>query len=274
MLRILWNSKSGMIAHQEKLDCISNNLVNVNTNGYKKVDSSFSDLVYETLNRKGYPITKNNNRINDPYNGTGVKSNEWIRDNKQGSLKESGLSTDFAIDGEGYFRVTLNDGKNTKAYTRNGNFRINANGELVDMNGNRLDINYNAGFNNNNVEFSQDNFIVLEDGTIMVRNQNDSYNNVGTLSLYTIVGQKSLVSIGNNLYVPAKDENGNILQMTMIPPQDNRYSILQGYEECSNVDMASEMTDMIIAQRAFELNSRGLRTADEMWSMINNLKSR
>ena len=255
MLRILYNGRSAMMAQQEKLDSISNNLANVNTEGYKRVDVSFKDLVYETLKRDGYPTTGNNA---EPLNGTGVKASGWLRDDGQGSLQETGLNTDMAIDGEGYFRVTLADG--SKAYTRSGSFTIDSSGTLVDKNGNRLDVEYSG----EKVSLDKGNFGIDKAGTITL-NENGKLTKVGKINLYNFVGQDSMASVGESLYVPKAGAQGYTVTDS---------NINQGYVEASNVDIAREMTDMIVTQRAFELGSRGLKTADEMWGIANNLRSR
>lgn len=254
MLRILWNSKSAMMAQQEKLDTISNNIANINTNGYKKEEVSFQDLVSESFDRIGTPANKNN----QVYTGTGVKSTEWIRDFTQGDLINTGLNTDLAIDGQGFFSVTMPDG--TQAYTRDGSFSIDSKGELVNGNGARLNIDYTA----NNVVLTKDNFTVDESGNIYIK---DGLNatKAGKINLYTVTGQDSMLSVGENLFVPKQGVQVNAA---------NNACIWQGYTEKSNVDIGTEMTDMILAQRAFELGSKGITTADEMWSMVNNMKSR
>lgn len=255
MLRILSNSKSGMIAQQEKLDAISNNIANVNTQGYKRVDVSFKDLVYETLNRQGYPTSPKGQNL---INGTGVKATDGIRDAGQGNLQQTGSNTDLAIDGEGYFRVTLPDG--SKAYTRDGSFNVDGAGNIVDSQGNALDIQYTG----NKVSFDSSNFSVDKSGNISVNN-NGKQVNVGKINLYNFVGQDTMNSVGQNLFVPKAGAQGYTV---------NNSEINQGFIENSNVDIAKEMTDMLVTQRAFELSSKGMQTADQMWSIINNLRSK
>lgn len=267
MIRALWNSRSAMSAQQEKLDSISNNLANVNTVGYKREDVSFQDLVYETLNRKGYP--NNGNNPNEPLNGSGVRATEWIRDNSQGVLRETGVKTDLAIDGEGLFRVTLPNGN--KAYERSGSFNVDSNGDIVDKNGNKLDIDFTeegAELFNSGATFSENNLIVEKNGDVFVNIQNNTEERsvlYGKINIYSPIGQNSLSSIGENLYVPNAGT-----QMNGALDSDIR----QGFLEESNVDVAKELTDMIVAQRSFELGSRGLKTADEMWGLINSMKGR
>lgn len=259
---MLWNSKSSMIANQEKLDSMSNNLANVGTDGYKRVEVNFKDLMYETLERNGYPISNNGDRSNAPFTGTGVKTSEWIRDSRQGNLYETKKSTDFAIDGDGYFQITRANGE--VAYTRSGKFEVDADGRLVDPNGNILNINFNENFSSENVKFTKDNFSVSDTGVIFA-NVNNEIVNVGKISLYNSLGSNSMMSIGDNLYIPSQDAEIYEVQNS---------NILQGLVEGSNVDMVTEMTELLVTQRAFELGSRGIKTADEMWGMANNLRGK
>lgn len=265
MLRALWNSRSGMLANQEKLDAVSNNIANINTSGYKKVDVSFQDLVYETMNRKGYPMSQNPNRQVDPYSGSGVKTTQWTRNDRQGILVDTGVTSDFAIDGEGFFKVNRPDG--STALTRCGEFSIDSLGRLADSNGNLVEIKWNEGKNYTNTQFTPDNIKVDELGQINVTVGGNSQN-VGKLQVY-VPNQNELMSAGNNLYVA---KNGQ--DITTTTTDVGRYSIKQGFKEGSNVAMEEEFADMIVTQRAFELSSRGMKTADEMWGMVNNMRGR
>jgi flagellar basal-body rod protein FlgG len=250
-----------MNAQQDKLDSISNNIANESTVGYKREDVSFQDLVSETLNRKGYP--NNGNNPKEPINGTGVKATKWIRDNTQGPLKQTDVNTDFAIDGQGYFRVTLANG--SKAYERAGSFNVDNNGDIVDKNGNRLDIEFTQeGSNlfNSGTGFTSDNFSVRENGEVYVNTDSSSVY-YGKINTYDAVGQEALSSIGENLYAANPGAQINVTQNT---------SILQGKLEESNVDVGKEMTDMIIAQRAFELSSKAMKTGDDMWGLVNSMR--
>lgn len=270
MLRILWNSKSAMMAEQDKLDNISNNIANVNTDGYKKTEVSFKDLVYEKLNRTGYPNSK------EGISGTGVRAGDWSRDTSQGNLSQTGQSTDLAIDGQGYFKVQLPDknadGTFKTAFTRNGSFNVDGEGNIVDKNGNKLDITFNSNSNEDN-HFTMDSFKVDNSGRVF-NTVGGSSKEVGKINLFDVVSPDSLKSIGQNLYV-VDTQNLNGTEVPVEKPymvQDS--TIRQGYLELSNVDLTKEMTDMIVAQRAFEMNSRAMKTADEMWSMANNLRGK
>lgn len=260
MLRAIWNSVSAMNAQQEMLDSISNNMANSETDGYKKEVVNFQDLVYETLNRTGYPVNSTGENV---INGTGTKTTNWLRDTSEGDLKSTGLKTDMAIDGQGFFRVTLQDG--TQAYERAGDFSVDSVGEIVDSNGNKLEMNLTqegTDLLNSGVMLNNDNFTVDEKGQIYI-NVNDNSVLYGKINVYNPVGQDSMLSISNNLYIPA-----NNVQMT----QNQGADILQGYLELSNVDLDEEITNMIFAQRAFSLGAKALSTADDMWGIINSMK--
>jgi flagellar basal-body rod protein FlgG len=264
-----------MAAQQEKLDSISNNIANVNTEGYKKVDVNFKDLVYETLIRNGYPVSGANNASS--LNGTGVKATEWIRDTEQGNLTDTGVSTDLAIDGEGYFEVILPeknaDGSSKTAFTRSGSFSIDSEGSLVDKNGNKLNIMFNEGVSAEDMQFSNNNFLINEFGAV-IKTDGINTKEVGRINLYNVIGQDSLKPIGDNLYAVAT-ENVNGMDVAVEKPYVvQNSSIRQGFIELSNVDLSKEMTDMIMTQRAFELSSKAMKTADEMWGMANNLRGR
>lgn len=268
MLRVMWSSRSSMNAMQDKLDNISNNIANVNTTGYKSLKTNFSDLVYESMKHTGYAVRQGNSAVTDPnsvtvdpYNGTGVKVSSTIRDNAQGTLMQSGVNTDLAIDGTGFFKVNVPDSKNGTAiaYKRNGEFNADSAGNLVDDMGNTLDIK----FTGERFNFTKDNFIVDENGKVTTR---DTNKEVGNINVYDVVGENSFISVGNNLYVPAKDGENIFV--------NDKAGIIQGAKELSNVDIGKEMTDMILTQRAFELSSKALKTGDEMYGMINNLRGR
>ncbi len=264
MLRLMWNSKSSMMAQQEKLDAVSNNIANINTNGYKKISTNFEDLVYESLDRKGYPVSSGGNGKAILQNGTGVKTSQWTRDNSQGNLTATGVPTDLAIDGLGYFEVQQPDG--SKAYTRSGNFVTDGSGTIVDESGNRLSIVDGKGNNVNKADgpydFKGNNFTINEKGLVTLKDGNVDLL-VGKVKISNVIGDNSMTSIGDSLFIP---KTGSQVV------EGNDYAIRQGFLELSNVDIATEMTDMLVTQRAFQLSSSTLKTADEMWQMANNLR--
>jgi flagellar basal-body rod protein FlgG len=247
------NSKSGMAASQGKIDIISNNMTNAQTTGYKKLNASFLDLYTETLDRPSYP-----NNSDSAITGTGVKISQATRNLDQGSLKNTGIKTNMAVDGDGFFCVLKADG--SRNYTRNGEFNLDASGKLVDDNGNVLDIQFNNGRSYNNTDLSNGELSINKSGQVFINKEN-----IGKIQLYKPVGDNDFTSIGDNLFVPIA---GGRVEMV----KDSK--IMQGYVEMSNISMESEMTDLIMTQRAFQFNSKGIKAVDEMWSMINNLQAR
>lgn len=251
MFGMLNISKSGMMTNQDKIDCISNNVSNVNTNGYKKIDTQFSDLLIEKMNGKSYPVNSK-----DSLTGTGVKSNTPIRNQAQGALKETERPSNLAIEGEGYFRVITKDG--SYAYTRNGDFNIDSFGQIVDSSGNLLDIQFDNNLNYTNLDINYQNLQIKPSGEVLVNEER-----VGQINLYKTIADDSFISVGDNLFTLAEDATlQEVLSKT----------IHQGYVETSNVDLSEEMSQLIINQRAYQLNAKGMQTADSMWGMALNLQ--
>lgn len=260
MYTLLYTNRSAMMAQQNKLDVISNNISNVNTIGYKKLNVQFEDLYNNSLERLGYPTSDGASNL---YAGSGVKSTKAFRQFTQGNFNETGANTDLAIDGSGFFRVYKHDG--TEAYTRNGNFKVDATGLLVDNNGYKLSIVDGNGRELNNgrdLKLDTKNFNVDKDGRLLVKNV-DGTTTTGLIKTYNSTGGDEMLSASESLFVP---KNG----VQMVETLDR--NIMQGYVENSNVNMGQEMTDLIVTQRAFQLSSTGLKTVDEMWQMINNLR--
>lgn len=253
MYNIMNNSITGMSANQGKIDIISNNIANSQTTGYKKLEAGFLDLYTDTLSRQSYPHNGDN-----LITGTGVRISNATRNLTQGALKETGISTDIAIDGDGYFRVISSDG--TYKYTRSGEFNFDLNGKLVDSYGNFLDINYNNGVNGQDLNLSNGDLTINNKGEVFLNKQN-----IGSITLYMPQGNHDFTSVGDSLF----DLNEGAEVYVVDNPK-----VYQGYVEMSNVSMQVEMTDLIMAQRAFQINSRGVQAIDEMWGMINNLKGR
>lgn len=209
------------------------------------MDVNFSEVFSENLNRLGVPLSDENKRY---YVGSGVRVNGMVLNTAQGNLVKTDNNLDFAIEGEGFFKVINENGE--ELYTRNGNFKIDGNGNIVDSLGNKLEITLNQ----QNIDLN--NINILEDGQILYNGQA-----VGNIKIYKFESDDSISAIGSNLY---KGEN----------PQISSAKIKQGYIESSNVDIAKELTDLLITQRAFEMNSRALKSSEEMWQMTNNLRGR
>ena len=256
MLSILNNSKSGMIAFQEKVDIISNNVANMSTAGYKRLDSSFSDLMYSTLNRTGTPNSGTSSVV-----GSGVKHSNIYRDKTQGALLQTDIKTDLAIDGPGYFRVTLPNGD--FAYTRSGDFKLDEFGKLIDKSGNVLEITYLEDIETESLNMTSDNISIDKYGLITIIDGNGASQTIGKINLYDVSGENSFISVGDNLFSPS-DNNVVVYQTNS--------DIHQGFLENSNVDIGKEFSELIINQRAYQLSSKGIQAADEMWSLINQIR--
>jgi flagellar basal-body rod protein FlgG len=247
------NSKSGMLASQGKVDVVSNNITNAQTTGYKKLEIGFLDLYTETLNRPSYP-----NNSHDAITGTGVKVSQVTRNLEQGSLKSTNIKTNLAIDGDGFFCVIKPDGSYN--YTRNGEFNLDSSGKLVDDNGYILDMQFYNGMGYDNVDLGNGELNINKLGKVFLNNQI-----IGKIDLYRPTGDNDFISTGDSLFIP--------MEGTEVQVIDNP-NIRQGYIELSNINMQNEMTDLIMGQRAFQFNSRGIQAVDEMWGMINNLQGR
>ncbi|WP_238916520.1 flagellar hook-basal body complex protein [Clostridium sp. YIM B02555] len=255
MFNIFATGKSGLTAYQEKIDYISNDLVNNETTGYKRTDVNFKDLVTDTLNRKGTPL------VNEKaVTGTGVRLGTNYASNKQGNLITTGGKTDLAIDGKGYFGLTQSDG--TVAYTRDGNFKVDSNGVLVDTSGTKVYVEYTNGASEGNPALDSQNISIAQNGEISMKVDGQE-TVIGNIPVFTSIGDKSFIPVGNNHFVPASDA-----QVTL----SNDYNIEQGYLEASNVDTAEAFSDMVLTTRAFQLSSKAITSADDMWGMINSMR--
>jgi len=255
MINVFSTAKSGMNAYQEKIDYISNDLANLSTTGYKSTDIGFKDLLTEKLDRKGTPLNDKT-----AINGTGVRLGINYSNNKQGSLLNTGVQTDLAIDGKGYFAAYQSDG--SIAYTRDGSFKVDADGVLVDAQGNRVYIDYEEGAAQGEPALVGKDMTINSKGEISMKIGEEMVP-IGSIKVFTAVGDKSFMPKGNNYFVPADDA-----EVTL----SDDYDVVQGFLEGSNVDASECFTDMILSQRAFQLNSKALTVADDLWGMINNMR--
>ncbi|WP_028973977.1 flagellar basal-body rod protein FlgG [Spirochaeta cellobiosiphila] len=263
MMRSLWTAASGMTGQQFNIDTISNNLSNVNTTGFKQSRAEFEDLIYQTSRIAGTPATELTVVPTGIQVGHGVKVGASQKMFNQGSLQQTGNISDLAVQGEGFFRVGLMDG--SYAYTRDGSFKIDSNGQMVTSNGYRLlpEVVLPEGFERDSLSISQD-------GRITVRVAgNDDPLLVGQLQLNRFVNPSGLSSIGENLY---KVTNASGDAITGRPGFDGMGKTMHKFLEMSNVSVVKEMVNMIVAQRAYEINSKAIQTSDSMLGIANNLK--
>lgn len=255
MFNIFATAKSGMSAYQEKLDYLSNDLVNSSTTGYKSVDVGFKDLLTESLDRKGTPLVNKT-----AISGTGVKLGINYATNKQGNLLTTGGKTDVAIDGKGYFALTQGDG--SIVYTRDGSFKVDSNGTLVDTNGSKVYIEYENGAAEGMPALDSENIFIDQYGGITMQIEGEMAK-IGTIPIFTAIGDKAFIPIGNSYFTPNQDSQVTISE---------DFNIIQGTLEASNVDAGEVFSEVILAQRAFQLSSKAVTTADDLWSMINNMR--
>ena len=255
MFNIFATAQSGMNAYQEKIDFLSNDLVNSSTTGYKSTDIGFKDLLTESLDRKGTPLVNKK-----AISGTGVKLGTNYATNKQGNLLTTGGKTDLAIDGTGYFALQQDDGN--IVYTRDGNFKVDTNGTLVDSNGQKVYIEYEDGASEGNPALKSEDMSIDQEGGISMK-VGEEMTKIGTIPIFTAIGDKGFIPLGNNCFAPSSDA-----QVTL----STDYTVVQGALEASNVDTGEVFSELILTQRAFQLSSKAITTADDMWSMINGMR--
>lgn len=260
MIRSLWIAKTGLEGQQDRLDVISNNLANVSTNGFKRARPVFQDLLYQTLRQPGAASSVQTNLPSGLQMGTGAQIVATERLQTQGNLEQTGNSKDVAIDGNGFFAVQMPDG--TTAYTRDGSFQIDQNGQLVTSTGFPVQPGITIPANALSIT-------IAPDGTVSVTQPGTSASNqIGQMQISTFVNPAGLQDIGNNLALettssgPANDN----------PPGTNGAGLLrQNYVETSNVNVVEEMVDMIAAQRSYEINSKAVETSDQMLQRLSQL---
>lgn len=263
MLRSLWTAASGMNAMQFKVDTIANNLSNVNTTGYKKSRADFEDLLYQTMKMAGTPATEDTVVPTGIQVGLGVKTAATQKMFEQGSPQATYNKLDLALDGEGFFKLLMPDG--STSYTRDGSFKIDSNGQVVNSNGYKLipEVIFPEGFEFTKITITPEGLV-----EVGVAGSNDPIE-VETLTISRFINPAGLSSVGGNLYIETIASGPEILGQAGVEGQAR---ILQGFLEMSNVKVVDEMVDMIVAQRAYELNSKAVTTSDNLLATVVNLK--
>jgi flagellar basal-body rod protein FlgG len=253
MIRALSIAKTGLDAQQTKLDVISNNLANVSTSGFKRSRAVFEDLLYQTVRQPGAQSTQQTQLPSGLQLGTGVRPVTTERMHTQGNLTQTGNSLDLAINGQGFFQVLMTDG--TTAYTRDGSFQRDAQGQLVTSSGYTVQPAITIPANAQTITIGKD-------GTVSVTQPGQAAaTQVGALQLANFINPAGLDSRGENLYA----ETASSGTPTANTPGANGVGVLsQGYIETSNVNVVEEMVNMIQTQRAYEINSKVVTTADQM----------
>ncbi len=271
MVRSLWTAATGMIAQQNNVDTIANNLANVNTHGYKAEVAEFKSLLYQNLQTKTTSANGEQKPISAQF-GLGVRNSSITSVFKQGSLLESDNDTAFAIEGKGFFAVRGEDGETY--YTRNGNFgfSLGQNGNLVLSNSDGLPVLSSTGAPITlGANLVANRITVTADGQICYPDANNNPQPLGiTIGVYQFSNPAGLEKEGDTLY-SVTDASGAALNEA-VNANLEKSRLVQGYLEGSGVQVATEMVNMIVAQRAYEMNSKAITTSDEMMQMANNLK--
>jgi flagellar basal-body rod protein FlgG len=260
MINSLWISKTGMEAQQTQLDVISNNLANVSTNGFKRASAVFEDLMYQNLRQTGSNSSEQSQLPTGLQLGLRVRTVATSRSFSQGALQQSGNKLDVAIQGNGFFQVTMPDG--TTNYTRDGSFQVDSQGRLVTATGLPIANGVTVPANAISVAIASDGSVTAQiPGT-------PNPQTIGTIALASFINPAGLDPRGQNLFAesPASGQPN-----TGTPGDNGLGSLMQGYVETSNVNVVQELVTMIQTQRAYEMNSKAIQTSDQMLQKLGQL---
>jgi flagellar basal-body rod protein FlgG len=261
MLRSLYTAATGMDAQQTKLDIIAHNLANTSTTGFKRVRADFEDLLSETIRSATAPTAQGGGRPEALQVGLGVRTATTTRSFSQGDMTSTQNPLDVAIEGAGFFRIQRANGD--FAYTRAGNFRVDATGRLVTQMGEVVDPGLNIPQDATAVT-------IRGDGTVLVQvpGRTDP-TELGTIQLALFTNPGGLESLGNNLLGATAASGEPILAR---PGERGAGSLSQGYLENANVQAVQEMVEMITTQRSYEMNSKVIQTGDQMLQRLTQLR--
>lgn len=255
----LWVSKTGLSAQDKALTTISNNLANVNTTGFKRDRAVFEDLLYQTQRQPGGLTSQNTELPSGLQLGTGVRVVGTQKEFTQGNLQVSEQPLDIAVSGRGFFQVLMPDG--SISYTRDGQFHLNSDGVVVTASGNPLEPQIQLADSTTTVTIGKDGTV-----TATVAGQSTPVN-IGNITLTDFINPAGLESIGNNLF---RETGASGAPVEGTPSLDGFGSTEQGMIESSNVEVVEELVNMITTQRAYEMNSKVVSTADSMLQYISS----
>lgn len=259
MIKSLNTAATGMAAQQTNMDVIANNMANVSTYGFKKSRAEFEDLLYQTSKEPGTATGLNSYSPNGVQVGLGVKTAAVQKDFDNGSGVITKNPLDMMVNGSGFFQIQTPDGQ--IAYTRDGSFKKDASGKIVDKNGNSLIPEITIPPNTKNIEISST-------GEVRVYITDDPQS-VGQIDIANFVNPAGLKAMGKNLFSQSPSSGQPIISR---PGLNGTGYLSQGEVETSNVNIVDEMVGMITAQRAYETNSKVIQTSDQMLQTINNLR--
>ncbi|CAL62046.2 Flagellar basal-body rod protein FlgG (Distal rod protein) [Herminiimonas arsenicoxydans] len=260
MIRSLWISKTGLDAQQTQMDVISNNLANVSTTGFKRSRAVFEDLLYQTIRQPGAASSQQTELPSGLQLGTGVRPVATERIHTQGNLQLTSNAKNLAIEGDGFFQVLMPDG--TTAYTRDGSFQTDNQGQMVTSSGFPIQPAITIPENATSITISRDGIVsVTVSGTTAA-------TEIGALQLATFINPAGLMSRGENLYV---ETTASGTANTNTPGSNGAGLLKQNYVETSNVNVVEELVSMIQTQRAYEINSKAITTSDQMLQRLTQI---
>lgn len=262
MIRGLYTAATGMNSMQHQIDVTSNNIANVNTTGFKQDRAEFQDLMYESLNYTAGKTTQTTMNPTGINVGLGVKVSGVQKNFTEGDLKLTSNTLDLAIQGKGFFQITLPSGET--AYTRNGAFKLSSEGSIVNASGYSLSPEIVVPDNVTNLTIGKDGTVTATDP------QTSTTVDLGQITVADFINPAGLTPLGDSLFMKS-DASGDVLEGN--PNEEQFGSIEQGMIELSNVKLVNEMVDLITAQRAYEANSKAITTTDSMLDTVNRLKS-
>jgi flagellar basal-body rod protein FlgG len=255
----MWVAKTGLDAQQTRMAVISNNLANVNTTGFKRGRAAFEDLLYQNVRQAGAQSSQDTQLPTGLSLGTGVRTVATEKIFTQGNLQQTNNSLDVAIEGRGFFQILLPDG--SLAYSRDGSYQLDNNGQMVTSNGYILQPGITIPANTLSMTIG-------EDGIVTVLTQgNSAPTQVGNLQMSDFINPAGLQAIGQNLFLETAASGS---PQTGTPGLNGLGRVIQGSLETSNVNTVEELVNMIETQRAYEMNSKAISTADQMLQYVNN----
>ena len=261
MMRSLWTAGTGMLAQQLNIDVISNNLSNVNTVGFKKKRAEFEDLLYQTIRGGGNADLPSPQQPASLQVGLGSRLAATNQLFMQGNAQQTGNPLDIMIDGDGFFQVQLPDNK--IGYTRSGDFKVDGLGRILTSDGYMLQPEITIPEGSTNITVSSDGTV-----TALLPGETDSQV-IGQMELVKFINPAGLDAIGSNLWIQT-GQSGEPVNVT--PGTEGMGTIIQGSLEMANVQVVEEMINMIVAQRAYDVNSKAVQASDEMLQVASNLR--
>ncbi|CAG0938423.1 Flagellar basal-body rod protein FlgG [Gallionellaceae bacterium] len=260
MIRSLWIAKTGLEAEQTHMDVISNNLANVGTTGFKRSRAVFEDLLYQTIRQPGAQSSQQTQIPSGLQIGTGVRPIAVERIHTQGNLQKTDNNLDVAIQGAGFFQVLMPDG--TTAYTRDGSFQKDSQGQVVTSSGFPIQPAMTIPADATSITIARDGVVSVTQAGVTTPVQ------IGSLQLATFINPAGLQSLGENLYV---ETGSSGTPNTNVPGTNGAGLLNQAYVETSNVNVVEELVNMIQAQRAYEINSKAVTVSDQMLQKLSQM---